>query len=236
MIEINLVPDVKIELLKARRQRRMVTSGAILVAVVAGGIVVLLASYVFGVQTIARNLADSSIKSESEKLKSVSDLPKTLTIQNQLTEINTLHNDKHISSRLFDIISTIVPSGENAVAYSRISFNSEDSTIVIEGEAANGYEALEVFKKTIDQTKFTYTTDGEQRTVPLATKIYDGDRRYGEDGNGQRVLRFTLSFQYSNEIFARQSENGTIVAPTRQNATDSQVGVPESLFTSGSNE
>jgi len=31
----------------------------------------------------------------------------------------------------------------------------------IEAEAVNGYEAMEVFKKTLAQTKFEYSVDGE---------------------------------------------------------------------------
>ena len=232
MIEINLIPDVKRELLKARRQQASVISISIFIAIISLGLVLLLAFYTFAVQTFADKLADNSITSESKKLQSVEDLSKTLTIQKQLTVLNTVHNEKTISSRIFDFISTAVPSGKNKISISRLSLDTDQQTVTIEGEANNGYEALEVFKKTILETKFQFVNDGTtQEPVNIATAVIDGERRYGEDGNGNRVLRFTLSFTYPDELFAPTSENGRIIAPDKQNATDSAVGVPKSLFT-----
>ena len=187
MIEINLIPDVKLELLKARRQRRMVISAAILTSIVAGAVVVLLALYAFGVQTVADTLANGNIESENKKLSKVKDLSKTLTIQNQLEQLSRSQSDKNITSRLFDIISVTVPEGKNAVTIKRLAFKSEESTIDIEAEATNGYEALEVFKKTIGQTTFQYNVDGEaQEPVKIATAITDGERRYSEDDQGAK--------------------------------------------------
>ncbi len=237
MIEINLIPDVKLELLKARRQRKTVISAAVLTAMVFTGGVVLLALYAFGGQTLANALADDAIKNESQKLSEVEDLAKTLTIQNQLSTLQGQHNDKLVSARLFDILTTTVPSGENRVSVSRITLEAEENLIAIEGEATNGYEALEVFKKTIAQTRFGFSQDGEAKEpVLIAENILDGERRYGEDGDGNRVLRFSLSFTYPDELFAYTSEQGRIITPNRQNATDSAKGVPSSLFTNAEAE
>lgn len=234
MIEINLIPDVKLELLKARRQRRMIISAAILISIIAGAIVVLLTLYAFGVQTVADTLADNGIKDESQKLAKVKDLSKTLTIQNQLEQLSRSQSEKNVTSRLFDIISVTVPEGKNAVTIKRLAFKSEDSMIDIEAEATNGYEALEVFKKTIAQTTFQYNVDGKaQKPIKIATSIADGERRYSEDDQGRQVLRFSLSFTYPEEMFKPDSENGRIVGPNKQTATDSAQGVPTSLFSSG---
>lgn len=234
MIEINLVPDVKLELLKARRQRKMVISAAILVSIAAGAILVLMMFYAFGVQSIADALADRDIKSESTKLRQVKDLSKTLTIQNQLDKIDATQGDKNITSRLFDIISVTVPEGKNAVTIKRLAFDDEAKSIDIEAEANNGYEALEVFKKTIAQTKFNYdTTDKTGQSVKIAKAISDGERRYSEDAQRRQVLRFTISFTYADELFSTESRNGKIIAPDRQRATDSVQGVPTSLFEGG---
>lgn len=232
MIEINLIPDVKLELLKARRQRRAIISVAVIITIVAVGITVLLAMYAFGVQTIASKLADNSITSENDKLRKVEDLSKTLTIQKQLASLSQQHDDKNLSSRVFDILTTTVPTGTNAISVTRLTMNTEDKTIEIEGQAANGYEALEVFKKTIAETKFEYTTENEvQSPLAIATSISDGERRYSEDSTGKRVLSFTMSFSYPEELFQPTSENGRIIGPNQQNATDSANGVPNSLFT-----
>lgn len=234
MIEINLIPDVKLELLKARKQQKMVISGAILVAIASVGTVALMASYAFGVQFGLEVIADNNIKEKTKELKSVKDLSKTLTIQSQLSKLSSLQNDKNLTSRLFDIVGTIVPSGENQVKITRLSLDSEENLVRIEAEAVNGYEAMEVFKKTLAQTNFEYSEGDEaQKPVRIAKSISEGERRYGENADGNRVLRFDLSFVYPDELFSPTSQSGKIVAPTQQRATDSTQGVPESLFTDG---
>lgn len=238
MIEVNLVPDVKLEFLKAQRQKRNVISLSILVAIAAGALVVLLAFYVFVVQAVASGLADNAIKSETQKLQAVVDLDKTLTVQQQMDALDSMHNDKLVGSRVFEILDTIVPSGDNKVAVSSFTLDTEDNLILIEGQAEAGYKALDVFKKTINKTTFTYRENGEAMgPIAIATsEIEDGDRRYGESDDGEQVLRFSLSFTYPVELFARSSENGKIIAPNKQNATDSAVGVPKSLFTNGQSQ
>ena len=233
MIEINLIPDVKQELLNARRVRSLVISGAVVVGIVSVAIVVLLCLYVFGAQTLRHKLADDAITSESKKLLKVEDLSNMLTVQNQLTKLGELNDSKMISSRVFDVLSTIIPPEPNNVAISRLALNSEESTITIEGQAVNGYPALETFKKTIDATKITYTIEGEKDTKSelLASNVVEGERSYGDDETGRKVLRFTLTFDYSDVLFARNSKNTQIVGPSRTNATDSFIGIPQSIFT-----
>jgi len=231
MIEINLVPDVKQELLKAQRVRASVVSVAILIGVAALGVVVLLAIWVFGVQTARSVIADNTIKSEGQKLAAVEDVNTTLTIQNQLSKLTEMHNAKHIDSRIFDILTTINPPAPNNVSITKLTLSSEGSTIKIEAQALRNYTALEVFKKTIGATKFEYTKDGERQSIPLASDISTSDASLGEDVTGAKVLRFTLMFTYPEELFARSSENATIVAPDKTNVTDSFLGVPQSLFT-----
>lgn len=231
MIEINLVPDVKQELLKAQRVRTSVISLSILVSLIAAGVVVALALWVFAVQTARGVLTDNTIKTESEKLAAVEDISHTLTIQNQLSKLTALHDAKSIDSRVFDILSTINPPEPNNIAITNLQLDATEKTISIEGQAKNGYPALEVFKKTIDATKFEYTQDGQKQSEALASEMSDSDRSYGEDASGARVLRFALTFTYPDLLFSRTAENSRIAAPSRTNVTDSLLGVPQSLFT-----
>lgn len=230
MIEINLVPDVKQELIQAQRVRTSVISLAVLVGIGAIGVVVLLAIWVFAIQAARGALADNAIASESQKLSSVEDISNTLTIQNQLSKLPAMHDSKSIDSRVFDVLTTINPPAPNTVAITNLTLDSATKTITIEAQASSGYPALEVFKKTINATTFEYTANGEKQTVPLASQMSDSDRSYGDDASGATVLRFTLSFVYPEELFARTATNATIVAPTRTNVTDSFLGVPNSLF------
>lgn len=231
MIEINLVPDVKQELIKAQRVRASVISIAIVTGIGAVGVVVVLGIWVFAVQTARSIITDNTIKSESQKLSAVEDVSNTLTIQNQLSKITAMHDSKSVDSRLFDILTTINPPEPNNVAITNVSLDSTAKTIKIEAQARNGYPALEVFKKTITATKFDFTKDGEKQSVLLADQMSDSDRSYGEDASGAKVLRFTLTFVYPEQLFTRTAQDAVIVAPDKSNVTDSFLGVPNSLFT-----
>jgi hypothetical protein len=230
MIEINLVPDVKQELINAQRVRATVISFSILIAFVTAGIVTVLAVYVFGFQTIRSGLADAAIKDGANKLASVEDLSKTLTIQNQLTKISAMHADKKIDSRIFTVLSAIIPPSPNDIQISTLTIDSDTNTVSIEGQASNSYAAVEVFKKTIEGAQLKFKTNDADATVALASNVSTGDTSYGEDSTGAKVLRFTMTFNYAPELFSSASENLKVVISTNGNATDSFLGVPTSIF------
>lgn len=232
MIEINLVPDVKQELLKAQRVRSTVITFAIMVGLIAVGIVIALAFYVFAVQNVRGALLDSSIKDKSQKLSDVSDLSKSLTIQNQLTKISSLNDAKKVDSRIFDVLNAIIPPAPNDVQLSDVTIDSENKVITMNGQAQNSYAAVEVFKKTIGGTKIKYKdVDGKTQEKDLASNISTSDTSYGEDSSGRKVLRFTLTFNYDEELFSPLSKNLSVVVTTNGNVTDSYLGVPRSIFT-----
>lgn len=230
MIEINLVPDVKQELIKARTIRSAVVSGAIITTIIAAAIVVILSIYVFGVQTVRNVVADEDIKKGSSQLSSVEDLSKILTIQNQLTKINALNDQKKIDSRVFTMLLAIIPPAPNQVQVSTLDINAATSTITLEGQTPT-YPSLEAFKKTIAAANVRYKdTDNKQRDVQLASNISLTNISFGENSSGTKVLRFTVSFSYASELFSPKVTNPTIVLINGGNVTDSYLGIPKSIF------
>lgn len=231
MIEINLIPDVKRELIRAKRTRTIVVSGAIVVGIASIGIVVLLCVYLFGVQTLRHKLADDAITDNYSKLKDVPDLANMLTIQNQLASVNEHHSEKNIDSRLFNLLVAINPSEPNQVTFSQVKVDAENSAIYIDAQAANGYVAADVLIKTIRATTFSYTDqDGKTAKTNLATVVDISNQSYGEDTTGAKVLRFSIRLEYAPELFSNTVKNVVIDRLDRQNATDSLKYLPESLF------
>jgi Tfp pilus assembly protein PilN len=231
MIEINLVPDVKQELIKAQRVRSTVVTFSILVGLISIAAVAILAVYILGVQTVRGALLDENIKTSNSKLADIKDLSKILTIQNQLTKISGLNDSKKIDSRIFDLLAAIIPPTPNNIQVSDLTIDSTANTITINGQAPNSYAAVEVFKKTLDGAKVKYTdTDGKSQTATLASNISTSNTSYGEDATGAKVLRFTLSFEYTPELFSPLSKDVSIIISTNGNATDSYLGVPTSIF------
>lgn len=229
MIEINLVPDVKQELIRAESVRSVVISFSILAGIISLGIVALLAVYVFGVQTVRSALADDNIKKGNTQLASVEDLSKVLTIQNQLSKISELNDQKKLNSRVFDVLSAVIPPAPNDVQVSNLLIDAEQSYLTIEGQT-RAYDVLEIFKKTVDGAVVTYTIDGEEQEVKLASDISTSDISYGEDTSGAKVLRFTLRFVYPVELFSPTVPGIVIKLTNEGNVTDSYLGLPKSIF------
>ena len=235
MIEINLLPNVKRELLKTRAMRNRVISISFLVGGASIAAVVVLA-LIFGSQIAAEAVQGGIIKDRNDKLMAVEDLNKVVTIQHQLTKINEQHSGKKINSRIFDVVTAVNPVAPNNVSFSDIKVNPESKTITLEGSAVNGYSALETLKKTILNTK-VQTTDGDKSSeVSLTKEIKDGDTSFGENSEGKKVLQFSFSFEYAEELLA-PANNGTVsvLTPTgKVDVTDSRQGIPDSLFKSNS--
>lgn len=231
MIEINLIPDVKQELIHARMVRSAVVSGAIITTIVAGAVVAILFTYVFGVQTVRGAVADDAIKKGSAQLASVEDLSKILTIQNQLTKINALNDDKAIDSRIFVLLQALIPPPPNDVQVSGVVVDAATNTITLEGQTPT-YPSLEAFKKTIAAADIRYTDASKnQQDVTLASDLSISNVSYGEDSTGTKVLRFTVSFTYADELFSPTVVNPNIVLINGGNVTDSYIGIPRSIFT-----
>lgn len=230
MIEINLVPDVKQELLRAQKARNAVISLAVVISVIAVGVVALLAVWIFLVQGVRGYALDGSIKDRSAKLAGVEDVNNTLTIQNQLDKLETMHAEKAINSRVFDLLKTINPAAPNDIRISTLDISAEDKTISIQAQANGGFAALEVFKKTLAATNVEYVVDGKKETAPLAEDMSEIERSYGEDTNGTKVVRFKLMFTYPEQLFSNEVDTVTVLAPGKNNVTDSYLGLPQSLF------
>ena len=235
MIEINLLPNVKRELLKTRAMRNRVISISFLVGGASIAAVVVLA-LILGSQIAAEAVQSGVIKDRNDKLMAVEDLNKVVTIQNQLTKINEQHSGKKINSRIFDVVTAVNPVAPNNVSFSDIKVNPGSKTITLEGSAVNGYSALETLKKTILNTK-VQTTDGDKSSeVSLTKEIKDGDTSFGENSEGKKVLQFSFSFEYAEELL-EPANNGTVsvLTPTgKVDVTDSRQGIPDSLFKSNS--
>jgi hypothetical protein len=209
--------------------RAAVISGAILTSIIAGAVVALLALYIYGVQTVRSGIVSDEIDKQYKTLSEVKDLPKVLTIQNQLATMSELNSNKKIDSRIFSVVSAVVPPAPNEVQISQIDINSADSIISFEGQT-RAYDSMEVFKKTIDSAIVVYKEDGEEQTVKLADMLDTSEVSYGENASGEKVLMFTISFEYPVELFSPAVKDVTIKLSVNGNVTDSYLGIPRSIF------
>lgn len=233
MIQINLVPDVKQELLKAQRMRSMVVSISIITSIVSVAVVVVLLVYVYGIQFGRNVYLDNQIKNKSADLAKVEDLSRMVTIQNQLGKVSTLNEEKTVSSRVFDMLSAVLPPEPNSVKISQVDVNTDEKTIRLEGQT-RGYDSMEVFKKTVASAVVQLPKEGDDAEaadpLTLASDINTTDVSFGEDTDGNKVLRFVMTFTYAEELFSTKVGVVSIKLNVNGNVTDSYLGLPKSIF------
>ncbi len=196
--EINLVPDIKNEMIKALKLRNLIFFLCIVIAAASVGVIVIF-GLIAGGQQLARDSKKSTIDQLSEKLKSYSDLNDTLTIKDQLGNISTLTSNKKVLSRTFGALSALLPVGADTITISelKIDFSEEVSqpTLSMEAQADAGrepfidYNVLDSFKKSMAYMRYDYGNyvDKEGNTIPAYCMIEQGTdgATFKEDRDGK---------------------------------------------------
>ncbi|MBQ1528146.1 hypothetical protein IIZ77_00675 [Candidatus Saccharibacteria bacterium] len=164
MFEINLVPDVKAEMIRAQKKRNVVFFASAVVSAIAAGLVVILLGVKVG-QDVRINAQDSQLKQMSDKIESYDGLSELLTVQKQLSDLQTISENKKMLSRVFTVLYSIVHSTRNGdtVNISSLDVNLETADLDFDGQANAGpqtdgvdFRVLESFKKTIELMKYDY--------------------------------------------------------------------------------
>ena len=159
--EINLVPEVKAQMIRAQKIRNIVLFVCILVASISAGTVVVLFGIKSG-QDIAMSNQDRRMKQTSEKLMSFNELDDLVTIQGQLKQISSITDRKTVLSRVFGAVGVMLMQGSDSVKLSELRANLQTNVVNMEGQAEArvepliDYRVLEAFKKSVELTKYDY--------------------------------------------------------------------------------
>ena len=163
MYEINLVPDIKADMIKARKKRNVVLFASVAVSAVAAAIVVVLLGIKVG-QDITLNDQDSRLEAMSNTIERYDGLSNLLTVQKQLSDINAITEKKTMLSRVFTVLHSIVQQ-ENGdeIKISSLDINMDSADLTFDGQADAGpttdgidYRVLESFTKSIKLMKYDY--------------------------------------------------------------------------------
>ena len=214
MIQFNLLPDVKIEYLKARRAKRFVMMSSALVTGVALAVLILLFIVVNGFQKQHLKNLTNDIARDSKAIKETPDLEKILTIQTQLTSLPDLHNKKPVASRLFEYVKQLTPAD---VKMAELEVDFTASSVTVTGVA----DSLATVNKFVDTLKFTEFKNGELQE----RAFYDVVSELGRDAQD---TKYTLNFKFKPAIF-ESTNNVSLIIPNIV-TTRSQTEKPGALF------
>ncbi len=196
MIQFNLLPDIKIQYLKARRQKHLVMLGSTVVTLASVATLTILMMIVFGLQK--KNISDLSrdITKDSSQLKSTPNLNRMLTVQNQLASLSSLHNAKPVTSRLYGFMTQVTPS---AASITRLNADFGLHTIQISGVA----DSLSTVNGFADALKFaTYHTT----VAPAAERPAFSSVVLSNFGRDSKSATYTISLAFDPALFSEASD------------------------------
>jgi Tfp pilus assembly protein PilN len=225
MIQLNLLPDVKLLYIKAQRQRRLVVSASVLVT--AGSIVLLvLLLGVNGLQKKHLNDLSKDIVKENKQLESKPNINKVLTVQNQLESLTALHDGKPAVARLFTYLNEVTPASVNITSFN-MDFTQYTATIT------GTSDSLGNVNKYVDSLKFiTFTTTDDDQESKPAPAFKDvvlssfGLNTGSKDSN--QAASYTITLSYDPTIFDI-TKNVQLTVPS-VTTTRAQISQPSDLF------
>lgn len=163
--EINLVPDIKNDFIKTLKFRNLVFFICIVVAISSTVVILIFLSIAGGQQSFI-TAKQNTIESLQKKIEEYSDLSDFLTIRDQLSNIAEITNNKVMMSRTFNILSAMIPTGDDYINISELTVNLENEegnpTFTIDAQANAGtdpqidYKVLDSFKKSMQYLRYDY--------------------------------------------------------------------------------
>lgn len=216
-LEINLVPDIKNEMIKTLKLRNLILFICIIIAS-ASVVVTLIFGIIAGGQSIAINSKKELRDSLSLKLNSYSDLNEFLTIKDQVNNIATTTNEKVVISRIFYVLSALVPTGPDTIRISEFNINlmEDRPAISIDAQANAGqapfidYNVLDSFKKSMAYMRYDYGNyvDKDGNTIPAYCMIEKNpDGSYLSDPETKDIYAYWTIFADGCNNIEQESEN-----------------------------
>jgi len=198
MVQFNLLPDIKIQYLRASRQKHTVMLVSVVIITVSLAALATLLSIVYGVQK--KTIADlnSDIKTSSSELQNTPDLTKILSVQNQLKTLPALHDAKPVASRIFGYMAQATPANATN-SRTLVDFTAE--TINVSG-AADSLNTVNLF---IDRLKATtYHTESDEKTEKKAFSQVT----LSSFGRDSKSASYTITCAFDRAIFS-EADNVT---------------------------
>ena len=219
--EINLVPDIKNEAIKSIKLRNATFFLSIVIVAVSLGFIAVFSSIAGGQQAIVGS-KQNDIETLSNKIKSYKDLDNFLTIKDQLGGLSKISENKTVLSRVFNVLTALLPKGNNTIKISELSINLQESPVVISFDAqANAgeppyydYLVLDSFQKSMQYMRYYYGryVDKEGNEIPAYCIIESGiDGANFQDQDKGIYAYWLITGEGCNPSYeAEYDEDGTV--------------------------
>lgn len=228
-VQFNLLPDSKLNFNRSQRTKKLVYTIATIACVVSIGLLLVLLLFVDGVQKKLMNDASKNVDKSSSQLQALN-VGRIITVQSQLQALPVLHQNKHITSRIFTYLPKITPTN---VSINRLDLDLTKNTMIISG-SADSQKTVNTF---VDTLKYaTYTIGSQSSPTPAFTQVV-------ESGFSLNVgtVGYTINMQFDPKLFANglKDSQGNAVTPNISVSNITASGAlkdpSNTLFNSGQN-
>lgn len=220
MIQLNLLPDVKLQYVKAQRQQRLVTTIAVLVSLAAIVLLLLLLA-TDGLQK--KHLSDLTrdISNGNSQLQNEPQIDKILTVQNQLSSLTGptgLYTTEPAAARLFTYLNEVTPV-QISITDFNIDFTQYTATIT---GTADSLSSVNLYVDTLKTT--TYTSGTNTSALPAFSNVVLSSFGLGSSATDpSQAANYTITLSYDKNIFdITQKINLTVPSTTTTRNTTPQ--------------
>ena len=222
MLELNLLPEVKINHLKTQRLKHSIVSICIIVSIV---FLALFGGFIYYVYIFQKNdisNQNTKITSYISQIKSNKDLDKILTIQNQLNSLPNIESQTTVPSRLFGFISQVTPT---KATISDLNVSLTSSSITLNGSA----DSLSTVNQFVDTLKYTtYNTSTSKNKSAFSAVTLSSFSYSSSNSSSTKAAQYSITFNYDPTLLSNSSTVNLIVPNIT--TTRSILNQPLNLF------
>lgn len=218
MIQVNLLPDVKRDYLRAQQTKHTVMVLAVLATLAAIGLALLLLVYVQVVQPRHLKNVQADIDSGISELKNTENAVKIVTTQGVLEQVPGLQDKKFITSQLFTYLTGFTPRD---VSYAEVKLDLAANTLTLSGQTTT-LERANVLANNLKSAKFTFKRDGVEQTVTPFSNIVFTNLGKTEQSETGKSVGFVIGFSIDSVMFAENTDEGKITT----NASSEELLLP----------
>jgi hypothetical protein len=225
MIQLNLLPDVKLEYIKAQKTRTVVISLSIIISSLAFAILVIMLGVSLWHKHTISNL-NSDITSNTAELKSRPSLNGLLTVQTQLASLSRIDAQRPDIARLFDTyLSQVTPE---SASLNQMSLTFAGDTATLTGSA----DSIVTINKFVDTLKLTtYGVGSAKSSTPAFSNIVLTSFGLNSSATDpDQAANYTINLDFAPSIF-NSAQNVTLTVPNII-VTHSEDSDDSSLFAS----
>ena len=200
MTQFNLLPDIKLEYLRAERNRRIVISIAVLVT----GVSILLAGTTFSITALQKHQIDglnTDIRKQGSILSGQTNLKDIMTVQNQIDTLTTLHQQEPNVANLATYLNQTIPV---TASLDTLTIDFSADSITMQGSA----DSLATVNQLVDSLKFaTYKINGVKGSKnAFSDVVLTG---FGVNQSATQGASFSISLNFDPALF-NNTENVTL--------------------------